>query len=142
MIKQISVFLENNPGSLFRVADILAKADVDIRALTISENSDFALFRIIVNDSERAVKTLTDNNIAALQQDVIGVEVDDKPGGLAKVAEILSRNRINIEYVYPLIARLHKNAFIILRTDNVEKAEKILARSKVHILEKREFYEV
>ena len=108
MIKQISVFLENNPGSLFRVADILAKADVDIRALTISENSDFALFRIIVNDSERAVKTLTDNNIAALQQDVIGVEVDDKPGGLAKVAEILSRNRINIEYVYPLIARLHK----------------------------------
>jgi len=142
MIRQISVFLENNPGSLFLVTDILAKADVDIRAITISENSDFALLRVIVNDTERAVKALTEKSIATVQHDVIGIEVEDKPGGLAKIVGALTKNRINIEYIYPLIARSHKNAFIILRTYDTEKAEKILSRSGFHLLDKREFYKV
>jgi len=142
MIKQVSVFLDNSPGSLFKVASILAKADVDIRALTMAENSDFVLLRLIVNDSDRAVKNLADNGIAAIEQDVIVVEVDDKPGGLASIAEVLAKNRINIEYVYPLITRTHKNAFIIVRTDDIEKTERILLRSKLHLLDKKEFYEI
>ncbi|MCX6695460.1 MAG: acetolactate synthase, partial [Candidatus Altiarchaeota archaeon] len=139
MIKQISVFLENNPGSLYRVVDALAKSDVDIRALSISENSDFALFRFIVNDPEGAVRVLADSGIAAVSQDVIAVEVDDKPGGLALIAGILSKNNVNIEYIYPLIARKHKNAFIIIRTDDIEKTEKVMLRNKLHILDKKEF---
>ena len=142
MIKQVSVFLENSPGSLFKVASILAKADVDIRAITMAENSDFALLRIVVNDPDRAVKTLEDNGIAAIQQEVIAVGVDDKPGGLASIADVLAKGRLNIEYVYTIITRAHKKAFVILRTDDIGKTEKILVKNGVHILDKKELYEI
>ena len=142
MIKQISVFLENEPGRLLRVTRVLADADIDIRALTIAETADFGILRLIVDDPERAYSILKENNIAVVMDDVLGVEVEDKPGGLARIAEILSNQNINIEYVYAFVTNSHEKAFIVLRVDEQERAINVLKENDVRILTSEDVTEI
>ena len=142
MIKQISIFLENEPGRLVKVAKILGNANINIRALTVAETSDFGILRLIVDDPERAYSILKENNIAVVMDDVLGVEVVDKPGGLARIAEILSNQNINIEYVYAFVTNSHEKAFIVLRVDEQERAINVLKENDVRILTSEDVTEI
>lgn len=142
MIKQISIFLENEPGRLVKVAKILGNANINIRALTVAETSDFGILRLIVDDPERAYSILKENNIAVVMDDVLGVEVVDKPGGLARIAEILSNQNINIEYVYAFVTNSHEKAFIVLRVDEEERAINVLKENDVRILTSEDVTEI
>jgi len=142
MIKQISIFLENEPGRLLKVTKILGNANINIRALTVAETSDFGILRLIVDDPERAYSILKENNIAVVMDDVLGVEVVDKPGGLAKIAEILSNQNINIEYVYAFVANSHEKAFVVLRVDEQERAINVLKENDVRILTPEDVTEI
>ncbi|RLI96101.1 MAG: amino acid-binding protein [Candidatus Altiarchaeales archaeon] len=142
MIKQISIFLENEPGRLVKVAKILGNANINIRALTVAETSDFGILRLIVDDPERAYSILKENNIVVVMDDVLGVEVVDKPGGLARIAEILSNQNINIEYVYAFVTNSHEKAFIVLRVDEEERAINVLKENDVRILTSEDVTEI
>jgi len=142
MIKQISIFLENEPGRLVKVAKILGNANINIRALTVAETSDFGILRLIVDDPERAYSILKENNIVVVMDDVLGVEVVDKPGGLARIAEILSNQNINIEYVYAFVTNSHEKAFIVLRVDEQERAINVLKENDVRILTSEDVTEI
>lgn len=133
-IKQLAVFVENKHGSLDEITKILAKAGVDIRALSISETQDFGILRMIVSDLDAAKATLKENQCIYTVTDVIGVSVPDTPGAMAGVIRILSENSINLEYVYAFLGASRASACVILRVADNEKAEKLLEEGGYHVV--------
>ncbi len=118
-VEQISIFIENKSGRLAEVCGILGEAGVNIRALSLADTSDFGILRLIVKDSEKALKVLKERHFTVSKTDVIGVEVPDSPGGLSKILQILDQNAVNVEYMYAFVERSGDNAVIIFRFDNV-----------------------
>lgn len=134
LIKQISVFVENKQGRLHMLTDVLAKEGIDLKALTIADTTDFGIMRCIVQDPEKTLKVIRDNNFTATITEVIAAEVPDVPGGLSNVLKILSDNGISVEYLYSFV-RMHKNnALIIFRVEDPEAAVKILKDNNVNVL--------
>ena len=130
-IKQIAVFLENKKGRLADVTDILAKDGINIRALSLAETADFGILRLIVNDPDKAIDILKDNNFVAQATEVIAVEVKDEPGGLHKILSILSNNDISIEYMYAFVEKNADNAIVVFKIDEHDKAIKILKEHNI-----------
>lgn len=129
-IKQVSVFVENKPGRLAGVTEVLYKAGVNLRAFTIAEAGDFGIIRMVVDKTEEAYRALKEAGFTVTLTDVLGVEVKDEPGGLYKIAKALGDANINIEYVYAFTFGGDK-ALIILRVDDTEKAIEVLEREGV-----------
>lgn len=133
-VEQISVFIENKSGRLAEVTGILGAANVNIRALSLADTSDFGILRLIVDDSEKALNVLRERHFTVNKTDVIGVEVPDSPGGLSSILKILDKNRINVEYMYAFVERSGSNAVIIFRFDDVDQAIAALLENGVKIL--------
>lgn len=141
-VEQISVFLENKSGRLADVTRALGKAGVNIRALSIADTSDFGILRIIVNDNDKALKVLKDNDFTVSRTEVVAVEVSDRPGGLSDILDLLEKEKINVEYMYAFIERSSDNAVIIFRFDENDKAIKTLTAKGVVILEGKKVYTI
>ena len=133
-IKQLSIFVENREGTLVTITDAIAHANVDIRAMSVADTNDFGIFRLIVTDYDKAKAALEDANCFVSITEVVGVAVDDEPGGLAKVIKILAENNINIEYMYAFITVSGKFAYVVLRVADNEAAEKILIENGVKLV--------
>lgn len=125
-LKQIAIFVENRPGALTEITDVMAESGVDIRALSISETQDFGILRMIVNDLAAAQAALTEAKCVYSINDVVGVEIPDSAGSMAKVIRILANEGINIEYVYAFVGNSGKNAWVVIRVKDNEKAENVL----------------
>jgi len=138
--EQISVFLENKSGRLAEVMRVLGAAQVNIRALSIADTSDFGILRIIVNDREKALETLKANNFTVSLTDVVAIEVPDTPGGLAEILDLLDAQKVNVEYMYAFIERHSDAAVIIFRFDETDKAIEILQKAGITILGSKEIY--
>jgi len=138
--EQISVFLENKSGRLAEVMRVLGAAQVNIRALSIADTSDFGILRIIVNDKDKALAALKENNFTVSKTEVIAVEVPDTPGGLSKIMDLLDAQQVNVEYMYAFIERHSDNAVIIFRFDENDKAIAVLQKAGVTILGSQEIY--
>jgi hypothetical protein len=139
-VKQISVFLENKCGRLASVTRILEANDVNIRALSIADTSDFGILRIVVDQPEKAFRILKENGFVATETSVIAVGVPDRPGGLAEVLEFLDKAEINIEYLYSFVEKPGKDALIMFRVDNPLKATDILQQHGVVVVESEKVY--
>jgi len=139
-VKQISLFLENKKGRLWEAMDVLAKAKINIRALSIADTSDFGILRLIVPDPDKAKKVLSKSNFAVKENDVIAVEVSDKPGGLAGVLKILTDADINVEYMYAFVEKSGKKAVVVLRTDSISNGKKALKKAGVAVLPANKVY--
>ena len=133
-LKQLTVFVENKQGTLVSITDTLAKNDVNIRALSIADTQDFGILRLIVNDNDTAVKTLSDAGYLIKITDVVGVKIGDAPGKLSKALEVLDKENINMEYLYAFMARTEKHAYVVLRVENLELAEKVLEDAGFHLI--------
>ena len=125
-IKQLTVFVPNRKGTMVAVTDILAKNNINIRALSIAETEDFGILRLIVNDLSKAVEVLSDNNYLIKVVDVVGVKIGDEPGKLTAALDVLDKKDINVEYLYAFMARTEKHAYVVLRVENNEMAESAL----------------
>ncbi|MCI5597331.1 MAG: acetolactate synthase [Lachnospiraceae bacterium] len=125
-IKQISVFLENQPGKLADFTSVLSAQKINLRAISVAEASDFGIARIIVDDVFNAVTILKSENYICTITDVLAVEVQDEPGMLANMIGILGAEGINIEYMYTILGKKKDVAYMIIRTNADEKAAKIL----------------
>jgi hypothetical protein len=126
IIKQISIFLENVSGRLAEVTKILAAGNINLRAMTIADTADFGILRIIVSTPDAAIAALSQAGFMAKQTDVLAVEVEDQPGGLARVMEVFSKNSINIEYMYASLERSQDKAVIIIKVEDVQRGIKIV----------------
>ncbi len=133
-IKQLTVYVQNKKGAMAALTDILAKNDVNIRALSIAETPDLGLLRIIVNDEEAAEKILVENGYLIKAIDVVGVKIGDKPGALTAALNVLDKADIDVEYLYAFMARTEKHAYVVLRVENNEKAEAALEEAGLHLI--------
>jgi len=133
-IKQISVFLENKKGRLYEALNTLAQANINIRALSIADTSDFGILRMIVNNPEEAKKVLEESGFTAKITHVLGVAVKDKPGGLAEILKILYEKDINVEYVYAFVEKSGEEALVVIRTNNLDKTIDVLKEAGVNLL--------
>jgi len=140
MVKQVSVFLENKYGRLMNVTKVLEENGINIRALTIADTSDFGVLRLIVDKPEEALQALKKNGFMASETEVIAVEVPDVPGGLAQVLEYLQNHKINIEYLYSFVEKPEKDALILMRVENMEKAEEIFKAHGIKVVHGSQIY--
>jgi hypothetical protein len=132
-VTQISVFLENKKGRLFEVCHLLGRAQVNIRALNISETADYGVLRLIVDRPFEAFNVLRENNIVASHTDVVLVEVGDRPGGLASILRVINASEVNLEYMYGFFERLPDKAMLVFHFDRPDEAIQMLRRNRIRI---------
>ena len=128
-IKQLTVFIQNKKGTVVSVTDILSKNNINLRALSIAETQDFGILRLIVNDEKAAEAVLKENGYLIKVIDVVGVKIGDEPGKLTAALDVLDKADINVEYLYAFMARTEKHAYVVLRVEDNEVAEKALAEA-------------
>lgn len=128
-IKQLTVFVPNRKGTIVKVTDVLAKNNINLRALSIAETEDFGILRLIVNDDSAAEKVLGEQGYLIKLVDVVGVKISDEPGKLTEALDVLDKADINVEYLYAFMARTEKHAYVVLRVENDEAAETALANA-------------
>ena len=122
-VKQLSVFVENRPGRLSTITNLLGNAGVNIRAMSIADTKDFGILRLIVDDCEKAQQVLKDNNFAVTITNVMAISIPDKPGGLAAAMDCLYKDNISVEYMYAaFINATDGTAYLILRVDKTDEA--------------------
>lgn len=130
-LKQISVFLENTKGRLAEVTDLLGRGGINLRALTVADTKDFGILRLVVDNPDKALELLGKGGFTAKVTEVIGIEVDDSPGGLAAVLNLLSKEEVNLEYIYSSLENSSSKAVIIFRIENIEEGLKIIERKGI-----------
>ena len=141
-VEQISVFLENRAGRLSEVTQTLADAGINIRALSLADTSDFGILRLIVSDNEKAKAALKEQGFTVGRTTVVPVEVQDSPGGLHAILDILSGNGINVEYMYAFVQQSGKNAVLIFRFDRTDQAIETLQENGVTVLTGEQLYHI
>ncbi|MGE4268051.1 MAG: ACT domain-containing protein [Deferribacterales bacterium] len=141
-LQQISVFIENQSGRLYDVANLLGQNGINIRALSLADTSDFGILRLIVNNPDGAYKILKDNEFTVGRTEVVAVEVKDQPGGLAEILGALSRNEINVEYMYAFVEPTGSRAIMIFRFDETDKAVERLSAEGYTLISGSSIYEI
>ncbi len=132
-IEQLSIFLENKAGRLAEVTDVLAKANINIRALSLADTSDFGILRLIVNNHETAKTALKSAGFTVGLTQVVAVAVPHVPGGLNAILQMLGKKGINVEYMYAFLQE-GENAVLIFRFNNLDAALAILQEANIPIL--------
>lgn len=122
----MALFLENRPGTLARVCDALSAAKINIFAISISDTVDHSVVRLVVSDPARAMFVFEEHGTLVVEDDVLMISGDNKPGSLAKLAHKLAAAKINIEYAYSATAPDAKRGVMVLRVTNAKKAMKVL----------------
>ena len=123
-INQVSVFLENKPGTLNKLTEVLATNKINIRALSLAETSEFGIVRMIVNDVFEATNVLKENNFVATLTPVLAYAIKDETGYLNNLLQHFSAAQVNIEYMYAFAGK--ENAYMIFRVNDTKKAESLL----------------
>ncbi len=141
LIKQISVFLENRKGRLKEVAQVLAEAGVNIRALFLADSSEFGILRLVVNEPEKTLAILASAEFAANETDVFAVGVKDEPGGFLSVVDALANSGIDISYTYAYAGASNKAIlFFKVPDEQTENAVKILLEKGFELVEAAQIY--
>ena len=142
-LNQISVFVENKPGRLQELTDILAKMDVNMRALSLAETAEFGIVRIIVDELDSAVEMLKAEGYIYTITKVLGVAIPDEPGGLNRVLKILNQTGVNIEYMYAFLGgKSAQHAYMIFHVKNNEEAVAALAAQEIACITQDELAKV
>ena len=140
LIKQISIFVENKPGRLSEVTNLLGKNDINIRALSVSDTKDFGILRLIVNKPDKACEVLRGAGCTVSITNVIAICINDRPGGLAKAMDSLYAANISVEYMYAFISKAEGQAYVILRVENNETAAEALKEKGFTVIKADDVY--
>ena len=126
VVKQLSIFLENKAGAIAHITNLLGRNNINIRSLQIADSADFGILRLIVDDVNRALELVKEENYTAKLTDVISVVVPDKPNGLNELLKILADNNVEIDYLYVFIGKNNLGAQAILKAPNIDEVESLL----------------
>ena len=136
-ITQLSIFISNEPGSLAAMTRTLKECDVNIKAFNIAESSGFGVFRAIVDDPEGSYAKLKEKNLIVRKTDIVGVIVENTPGGLFSAAKVLGDANINIEYGYALEGG--REPIMFFRVDDPAAAVKAFTDAKMKAVSMKDF---
>jgi hypothetical protein len=134
-IKQISVFFENKPGRLGEVTKVLADAGINLRAISIADTADFGILRLIVNDHEKAIAALNEAGFTTRVTNVAAVEIEDKPGSLARVMDIFKTANVNIEYLYASLEGKSGKAVVIFKLGEHDRGLRLIEENSLSMVE-------
>jgi hypothetical protein len=134
VIRQISVFLDNRPGSLAALTRYLADRQINLRAFSLAESRDFGAARLIVADTDACADALHEGGYHFSEVDVLAIEVPDRPGGMAHVLEIIAGEHINVEYAYAMIEKRECSAVVVLRVEDPTRSCAVLRSQDVPLL--------
>ena len=138
-VNQISVFLENKPGTLNRMTGVLAKNNIDLRALSLAETKDFGIVRMIVNDVFEATNVLKEADFIASLTPVLAYAIPDEPGGLNKLLQAFTEANVNVEYMYAFLGgKQTDHAYMIFRVAQVKDAEAAIGQKGFKALTQEE----
>ncbi len=139
-VQQISVFVENKPGRMAKIAGVLAENHINLQAMSIADTADFGILRLIVNRPKEAESALKAAGFILRVTDVIAVPLTHSPGSLAQVMNVLEEHNIGIEYMYAFTAQVGPEAVAILRTDEPEKTLMALQKGNIEVLSREVVY--
>ena len=139
-IKQLSVFLENKPGHMSAICKRLAEANISILTLSLADTQQFGILRLIVGDWERAMKLLQEAGCVVRIAEVVAIEIEDRPGGLADILSILEEANVNIEYMYAFTFHKADKAILVFRFENPDAAVQILQDKGVNMFDGVDLY--
>lgn len=140
MVKQISVFVENRPGRLHDITELLSKNNINIRALSIADTTDFGILRLIVDRPDEAEKLLRDAGQTVKCTQVIAIEIPDTPGGLSGALAHVRKAGVVIEYMYAFVGACSDNAMVILRLNEMERGIAALEKGEIKVLTAEQVY--
>lgn len=141
-IRQISVFVENKKGSLVEITDTLANENIDLRAMSIADTQDFGILRLIVSDTDRALKVLRSKNCIVTETPVVGARLRNEPGALATVVKVLSEGGINVEYMYAFNGSTPHHAYVVLRVNDNERVAQLLLDKGIKCISQEQVCEI
>lgn len=136
-VEQVSVFLENRTGRIAELTSLVANAGIDTVALSIADTHDFGVVRIVTDDNARTLELLRANGFSATLNRLVGVKVDDQPGGLASVLQVLKENSIDIEYLYSFSRIAGGKAVILLKVADDERALKVFEAHNIKTVDEK-----
>lgn len=139
-LSQLSVFLENRPGSLMEPLKILANADINLISISLADTEQFGILRLVLKDWEFAKSVLEKDGWVVNVSDVVAVDVDDQPGGLVQMLSILAEAGINIEYMYAFALRRNVKAVLLFRFEDPDAAIQVLNAAKIGIVQEADMY--
>jgi len=140
--KQISVFLENKPGSLAKFTEVLDQNKIDMHALSVADTPDFGIVRMIVDDSALTATILKEAGYVLSITPVLAVEIPNVPGGLNKVLQILKTKAINVAYTYAFTSKKVGSAYMVFRVPDNDAATKVLAEEGVKVICQKELLDL
>jgi hypothetical protein len=140
-LKQISLFLENKPGSLSIPCRLLAQAGINILTLSLADTKQFGILRLILRDWEKAKKVLEKQGCVVKITEVVGIEVPDRAGGLADILELVEKNGVNVEYMYAFTLKNESKGVLVFRFDNPDKAIEALKAKGINVVGSVELFE-
>lgn len=129
IVEQLSLFLENSPGTLAAVCDALAEAKINIYALSVTDSVDHAIVRLVLSDTQRALYLFEAHGTLVIETEVLMIENDNRPGSLSRIAKLLASKKVNIEYAYLASMPTAKKGLLILRVNDPRKALRVLEPS-------------
>jgi hypothetical protein len=133
-VQQISVFLENRKGRLAEMTKLLAENRINIRAVSLADMTDLGVVRLIVNDPQRCLSVLKENDFAAQATEVVAVELPDRLGALHGILEVFNANGLNVEYIYASMGKKEDAGVVIFKVDPVDEAVAVLSRNGFSVL--------
>ncbi len=139
-IKQLSIFLQNRMGSLSKPLEVLSDADVNIRAMCMADTSEFGILRLVVDNPEKGKEALEEQNFLVKITDIIGVEMNDAPGGLTSVLKVIKDNKIDLEYLYAFTHEKKGKAILLLHADKLDELTEALKENDIVIVSSDEVY--
>ncbi|WP_407416426.1 amino acid-binding protein [Methanobrevibacter sp.] len=142
MAIQISVFIENKEGRIRKAIDTLAKAEINIRALSVADTTKYGILRLIVSDTEKATKALEDDGFIVKESKVIVATVPDKPNGLNSTLALLDDADINLEYIYAFVGNEMDEAIVAMKVEDTEKALEVFEKNNTKILKQEDIEKI
>lgn len=139
-IKQLSIFLQNRMGSLSKPLEVLSDAGINIRAMCMADTSEFGILRLVVDDPEKGKEALEESNFLVKITEIIGVEMNDTPGGLTTVLKIIKDNEIDLEYLYAFTHEKAGKAILLLHADDIDELILALEKNSITIVASEEVY--
>ncbi len=141
-IQQVSIFLENKPETLSELTDVLAKNNINMRALSLADASDFGIARIIVDNPDEVAEVLKANDYIVKSTKVIAIEIPDESGSLNKILKLLAKNGRNLEYMYGFTGKKTNTACMIIRCTDNDATVEILQKANIHLINQEELVNI
>ncbi|MCA1764704.1 MAG: amino acid-binding protein [Desulfobulbaceae bacterium] len=139
-VQQVAVFLEHKPGRLAEISHCLAESNINIRALSLADTTDFGILRLVADDTDKARKVLKEHGFTVGVTEVIAVGAEDRPGGMDKILQVVSKAGLNVEYMYAFTKKSGESGILLFKFDEPARALTAFKEAGIKILSGEEVH--